>query len=130
MICRDSSPEELSLRHFFTWFLASGPLQLKSGDCGPLIVDGDCFSQGLAGGLFVSKGMESVLVLLAAVAFFSSGCVGWVHLTENTGLGVEEIQCPGYLAMLTRRQRDCLLSISAIRVLQILKKLLGTSSCN
>lgn len=32
VICRDSSsPEELSLRHFFTWFLASCPLQLKSG---------------------------------------------------------------------------------------------------
>lgn len=32
VICRySSSPEELSLRHFFTWFLASCPLQLKSG---------------------------------------------------------------------------------------------------
>lgn len=76
VIYRDSSPEELPLRHFFTWFWASGTLQLKSGDCRPLIVDGDCFSQGLAGGLFVSKGMGSALVLLAVVALFSSGCVG------------------------------------------------------
>lgn len=75
MIRRDSSPEELSLRHFFTWFLASRPLQLKSGDCGLLIVDDGCFSPGLAAGLLVSMGVESALVLLATVALFSSGFV-------------------------------------------------------
>ena len=80
VICRDSSPEELSLRHFFTWLSASWPLQLKSGDCGPLIVDGDCSSWGLAGALFTYKGMGSVLVFLPNVVM--SPAVMWVEWVE------------------------------------------------
>lgn len=49
-------------------------LGLKS-TCGPLIVDGDCSSRGLAGGFFTSKGMGSTLLLLDAVGLCLSGCV-------------------------------------------------------
>lgn len=77
------SPEELSLRHFLTWFLASGPLQLKSGDCGAFKIDGDCFSRGLAGGRFISKGMRLALALLDAIALFSSGLSGLGFLNRK-----------------------------------------------